>query len=211
MQQTIVCALIFRPPSITGPKIAPTRTPHQGEPCGNRWPRALPLPLPFLAVGNGTGLEPNNRQREPRGWKQEGHVHHSLWWGRSRLSLPLSPPPLHLATWKPQVSSLPRHLTCGLRKGTEGHEFMCPQHRRGGGKKESCWQQAPCSLYPLCVGIGLCSQHLPEGTTWTKPRGMWAEPVKVLSCVGTRPPLCLCPSAGIQVQTLCFEAVCLCL
>lgn len=151
-----------------------------------------------------------------RGSQEAGSTTPSGGAGAASLSLFLSlstPPlsPLHLATWKPQVSSLPRHLTCGLRKGTEGHEFMCPQHRRGGGKKESCWQQAPCSLYPLCVGIGLCSQHLPEGTTWTKPRGMWAEPVKVLSCVGTRPPLCLCPSAGIQVQTLCFEAVCLCL
>lgn len=38
---------------------------------------------------------------------------------------------------------------------------------------------------PLHVGCGLCFQHLPEGTTWTKPRGVWAELVKVLFCVGT--------------------------
>lgn len=43
----------------------------------------------------------------------------------------LSPTLLHLAAWKPQASGPPRHLTCGLRTGTEGHEFRVESREEG--------------------------------------------------------------------------------
>lgn len=125
-------------------------------------------------------------------------------WGGQRLTLSL----LRLAAWKPQVSGLPRHLTCGLRKGTEGHEFMCPQHRRGGGKKKKVVGSKSLLPLRLCVGSGLCSQHLPEGQLGPSPDACGQSQGRFFSVLVPCPPLCLCPSAGIQVQTLCFEAVC---
>ena len=66
--------------------------------------------------------QPHSRPgRAPTGWERERPV--ALTTGPLVESEALSHVPVHLAAWKPQASGLPGHLTCGLRKRTEGHEF----------------------------------------------------------------------------------------
>ena len=56
VQQTVICALGFRLPSITEPLKAPTHSAADTRMnhVGTGGPRALPLPLSFQAGGNGT-------------------------------------------------------------------------------------------------------------------------------------------------------------
>lgn len=63
------------------------------------------------------------------------------------------------------------------------------------------WEKTFTHLYPLYGR--LCSQHLREGTAWTRPRGVWAELVKVLFRVGALPTAssaCVPSAAGSALR-----------
>lgn len=122
VQQTIVCTLVFKPPTIPGPTGAPT----QGEPSGNR--RAKSPSSASALLGSRTWNKMGARQRAGRS-RQAGAGEacapdHSLWQDRGWLSLFVSLSTVSVslsfsclsvtvshatapAAWKPQVSGRP--------------------------------------------------------------------------------------------------------
>lgn len=139
---------------LLGPK-EPPHTRHQGEPCGNRWAKNPSSPaLPGSRKRKKTGAQQwageganrlGAREASAPGLIPSGGIPCSL-------SLALAPPPspslslphslmlLCQAAWKPQLFSLPRRLTCGLKKGTESHKSRvnCKAlSTEGTGKNES--------------------------------------------------------------------------
>lgn len=86
--------------------------------------------------------------------------------------------------------------------------MQSPQSR-GGGMGVLVSDHLP--PVPLGVGSGLCFQHCQRGQLGPSPEECGRGRQSSFSCWCLVHPFARVPSAEIQVQTLRFEAVCLCL
>lgn len=76
--------------------------------------------------------------------------------------------------------------------------------------QEGWLAQGSASFAPMCGQWALLPAFA-RGDAWTRPRGVWAGRESSFSCPCLVHPLVCVPSAEIQGQTLCSEAVGLCL
>lgn len=160
-------------------------------------------------AGTGEAYAPDRSLGRIRGWLSVCLSSVGLSLSFSCLSLSLMrlhlPPGSHRC---PAAQAAHLWSERGSRRPCGQGRMQSPQHSRGGD--ERCWCQTACLLCPCVWAVGSASSICQRGRLGQAQRSV-GRPGSSFPCRCLVHPLVCVPSAETQGQTLCSEAVGLCL